>query len=185
MNEDQQLISLIRDNPQEGLSKAIELYGGTLKWIIIKILGNSSPQDVEECMSDVFVKLWQNIDSFKIERKVPLKSYLFGITRYTAIDYSRKNSTQMEFIPIEESEIGVSIDFTDELTKEHNCQILQEAIDELPEPDKKIFIHRYYLHQQINAIASRLSLSPKTVENKLYRGKQKLRQSLIERGIVL
>ncbi|QHI73148.1 RNA polymerase sigma factor [Aminipila terrae] len=185
MNDDNQLIQLIKKNPQEGLSAAIDLYGSTIKWIVIKIIGHWNSQDIEECISDIFVKLWMNIDNFKIESNISLKSYLCGIARHTAIDYLRKAKLHFEIIPIEENDIGLSVDFTDELAKQTNCLILQEAVDALPEPDREIFILRYYFHERINSIAQSLCLSPKAVENKLYRGKKVLRDSLIERGIII
>lgn len=183
--KDEQLILLIKSNPHDGLSKAIDLYGGTVKWIALKILGNFNAQDIEECVSDIFVKLWINIDNFKSDEGIALKSYLYGIARHTAIDYLRKNKSNLESIPIEESDLGICIDFTDELAKETNSKIVQQAIEALPEPDRKIFILRYYFQERVLSIAEALSLSPKTIENKLYRGKKLLKEALIERGIII
>lgn len=183
--KDDQLILLIKSNPHEGLSYAIDLYGGTVKWIILKMLGSCNSQDIEECMSDVFVKLWKNIDNFNANRNITLKSYLYGIARHTAIDYLRKTKSHIDVIPIEENDIGFSIDFADQIAKETNSRILQEAVEALPEPDRNIFILRYYFQERINSIAESLSLSPKTIENKLYRGKKVLREALIERGIII
>lgn len=185
MNDDNQLILLIKNNPHEGLSKIIDLYGGTVKWIVLKILGSCNSQDIEECVSDIFVKLWKNIDNFNADNNISLKSYLYGISRHTAIDYLRKTKSHIDVVPIEENDIGFSIDFADQLAKETNSRILQEAVEALPEPDRKIFILRYYFQERVNSIAESLSLSPKTIENKLYRGKKVLREALIERGIII
>ncbi|MBN7772023.1 RNA polymerase sigma factor [Clostridium aminobutyricum] len=182
---DNELILLLKSDPQEGLTKAIDLYGGTVKWIIQKIIGNHCQQDTEECVSDTFVKLWQGIDRFQNDNGVLLKSYLYGIARHTAIDFCRKRNAQEELFPIEENDLGIHVDVTEELAKSENIRILQEAVDALPEPDRKIFIRRYFLQERINAIAESLSISPKVVENKLYRGKKVLKDSLIERGIIL
>lgn len=183
--KDDQLISLIKSNPHEGLSNTIDLYGGSVKWIILKILGSCNCQDIEECESDVFVKLWKNIDNFNGTFNISLKSYLYGIARHTAIDYLRKTKSHIDVIPIDENDIGFSIDFADQIAKETNSRILQEVVEALPEPDRKIFILRYYFQERINSIAESLSLSPKTIENKLYRGKKVLREALIERGIII
>jgi RNA polymerase sigma-70 factor (ECF subfamily) len=182
---DNQLILLLKNRPQEGLTKAIDLYGGSVKWIIQKIIGNTREQDVEECISDTFVKLWKNIDRFQINNGVLLKSYLYGIARHTALDCRRKYQSQQETLSIEENDLEVNLDFTDEMAKAENARIVQEAVDALPEPDRKIFILRYFLQERTNSIAEALSLSPKTVENKLYRGKKVLKDSLVERGIIL
>ncbi|WP_130862931.1 RNA polymerase sigma factor [Bacilliculturomica massiliensis] len=182
---DKQLILLLRNAPSEGLSKAIDLYGGQVKWIAAKIIGGGREQDVEECVSDAFVRLWQNIDRYDGESGTPLKSYLFGIARHTALDYRRKNEKAGDLLPIEENDLEVNIDFADQMAGDANRRILQESIDGLGEPDRQIFILRYYLGERVSAIAERLSLQPKTVENKLYRGKKTLKNALIERGIII
>lgn len=182
---DNQLLLLLKNAPSEGLESAIDLYGGQVRWIASKIIGSGRDQDVEECVSDAFVRLWQSIDRYEPDSGTPLKSYLFGIARHTALDYRRRNEKAGELIPIEENELEVNLDFTDEIACKTNEKLLQESIDSLGEPDRQIFILRYFLGERIAAIAEHLALQPKTVENKLYRGKKALRTALIERGIII
>lgn len=188
MNEqdinEQEWKQLLLEDPARGISMAIDSYGDCVRWIARKIIG-SGQLDIEECTSDVFVKLWQGIERFDPEQGGSLKSYVCGIARYTALDYRRKNQRQGEWIPIEDAELQVSVDFENEVAREMNARIVQETIDELPPPDKDIFILRYFLEEKISVIAARLKLPDKTVENKLYRGKVKLKESLIARGIIL
>lgn len=181
--DDKKLIWLLKNEPQEGLAIAIDLYGPSVKWMAQKIIGNRQ-QDVEECVSDTFLKLWQGIERFQSDGGILLKSYIYGIARHTAIDSRRKLNGQQDIIPIEENDIGVQVDITQELVNTENIRIVQEAVDAMPEPDRKIFIRRYFLQERINVIAESLSISPKTVENKLYRGKKNLKNKLIERGII-
>lgn len=181
---DRQLILLLKNAPSEGLSELIARYGGQVKWIVEKIIGTNHPRDVEECVSDAFLRLWQNIDRFHPENGTPLRSYLFGIARYAAIDCKRRNLKIEDPIPAAENDLTIEVDFTDKIAETINTRILQESIDSLPEPDRQIFILRYFLEQPISAIAQQLSLSQKAVENKLYRGKKLLKTDLIERGII-
>ncbi|MFV0515910.1 MAG: RNA polymerase sigma factor [Aminipila sp.] len=182
---DKKIIKLLKTNPEKGLSKAIDLYGGIVKWVCSKILGTSCTQDLEECISDVFFKLWKNIDKFDLTCNVALSSYICGIARHTAIDYRRKQHPNIELIPLEENDLGIDLDFADELALKINSSILQEAIDSLQEPDRSIFILRYYFCYKVKEIALTLDITAKSVENKLYRGKDTLKKSLIERGIIL
>ena len=62
--------------------------------------------------------------------------------------------------------------------------MLRHVVDGLPPPDREIFVYRYFLELSTKEIAARLNLSVKQVENKLYRGRQKLRRQLIEKGVV-
>lgn len=182
---DNQLILLLKNAPSQGLEEAICIYGGQVKWIAAKIIGANRAQDVEECVSDSFVRLWQSIDRYNAADGAPLKSYLFGISRHTALDYRRKNEKAVALVPIEENDMKINVDFADEIADKTNSKLLQESIDSLGEPDRQIFILRYFLGERISVIAETLSLQPKTVENKLYRGKKILKDALIKGGIII
>ena len=62
-------------------------------------------------------------------------------------------------------------------------RILHETISELEEPERSIFILRYFYFFRIKEIAGRLKLSEKKVENSLYRGKQRLKGMLMQKGV--
>ena len=79
----------------------------------------------------------------------------------------------------------MELDLESELSRKRNREIVRQTVSELPEPDREIFIRRYFYCERVKAIALRLGLSPKAVENKLFRGKQKLKALLIEQGAVV
>ncbi len=63
--DDQQLVALIQNDPEKGVEQAIRQYGGLCKAIAVRILGNCHQQNIDDCISDTFVKLWRaayNID---------------------------------------------------------------------------------------------------------------------------
>ena len=80
-----------------------------------------------------------------------------------------------------------------ELPSEHNVEaayekhrdeeILHECIRDMAEPDRSIFIYRYFYGFKIKQIAKIIKLSQKKIENTLFRGKEKLRTALIKGGI--
>lgn len=74
---------------------------------------------------------------------------------------------------------------TEHIAQESNAKVLNEIISEMSEPDREIFIRRYYYYEPIKQISELLELSAKTIENKLYRGKHKLKDTLTKRGIIL
>lgn len=186
--QDNQLIHLLKNAPSEGLKTAIDLYGGLVKWVVVKIIGNQQ-EDIEECVSDTFLRLWQSIDRFDPTKNITLKSYLCGIARHTALDYRRKLQRTNELIPYEEAvldwEVMPQEDISAQVSDHINAQLIQTAIDQLPPPDKEIFIYRYYFYNKVADIAERLSLDQKTVENKLYRNKKKLKDFLLKKGVIL
>ena len=61
--------------------------------------------------------------------------------------------------------------------------ILHTCLENMKEPDKSVFLYRYFYGFKIADIANILNLSVKKVENILYHGKLRLRKDLQERGI--
>lgn len=181
---DQQLLILLQNSPSKGLAKAIDLYGDSVRWIACKILGLNNSEDIEECVSDIFVRFWQSLERFDSTSNVPLKSYLYGIARHTALDYQKQKKSIL-LVPLEEDDLSLDVDFTGELAKKTNLLILHDVIENMPSPDQEIFIRRYFLEERIKTIAGELHLPEKMVENKLYRGKMSLKQQLIERGFII
>lgn len=182
--KDKKIYSLLKKSPEDGLSLALDTYGGAVKTICKNILSDCKTEDIEEAISDTFFKLWQNIDNFKQEKNTPLKSYIYAIARNTALDKRRKLKIDNLVLPIEEDALGISINMEDDLSRKINNKIIYKTIDNMGEPDKSIFILRYFYFEKVKDIASRLDLSPKKVENCLYRQKDKLKRALIEGGII-
>lgn len=183
MNDDK-LIKLIKNNPSKGLSVAIDKYGPLVKTIAVRIIGYENKQDIEECVSDVFLELWKSIDNFNCDKGI-LKNYIISIARHTAINTYNRKLNKNELLPLEENDLELDIDLTNEVSNSINKNIIKETLESLPYPDKDIFIKRYYLFESVKEIAASLNINPKAVENKLYRCKTKLKETLINKGIIL
>ncbi|MGM9526478.1 MAG: RNA polymerase sigma factor [Peptococcaceae bacterium] len=184
MQEELELQRLLMEQPEQGVMEALRRYGKTVEWIVRKILGSNAQAEIEECVSDIFVKLWQNAAEFDVTRGVPLASWLYGIARHTALDYRRKQKRQQEQIPLLETDLQLEVDLDDALARAQNAEIVRSVVDALPPPDREIFICRYFLEMPVKAIAEQLKLTPKQVENKLYREKGLLQKQLLEKGVV-
>ncbi|GMQ57013.1 sigma-70 family RNA polymerase sigma factor [Vallitalea sediminicola] len=180
--EDNTIILLLKTDTSQGLYEATKKYGGIVKGISIKILHDRT-EDIEECVADTFVNLWKNVDSIDID-KGSLKGYIASIARNTAINrYNKLKREQTDYI--QNRDFISEEDLEDQIARECDIAILQELINDMGEPDKEIFIRRFFLFEKVKDIANKLQITIKTVDNKLFRGKQKLRKQLIERGITL
>lgn len=170
----------------------VELWGRTLKFLYNKFKG-FLPLDL--CISPIhvyrinhilkqFLELWKSIDKFD-GRKGNLKNYIISIARHVGINVYNRKIIKHELIPLEEDDLEFELDLTNEVSKTINKNIIKETLESLPQPDRDIFIRRYYLFESVKEIAASLELPPKTVENKLYRGKDNIRTALINKGIIL
>ena len=181
---DAKLVNLLKNNPSKGLEIAVQQYSGLVKTIVVRIIGYDKQQDVEETVSDVFVELWKSINNFDPE-KGKLKNYIISIARFVSLNVYNRKILKHELIPLEEDELEFNMDLDNEVSKSINKEIIKDTINNLPYPDKDIFIRRYYLFESVKEIAQYLNITPKSVENNLYRGKDKLKAALINKGIII
>ena len=73
---DAQLCELIRNSPETGNRALFDQYFNYVYAIVCRILGScGTPEDVEECVADVFIDLWENPDKYDAGRGT-LKSWL-------------------------------------------------------------------------------------------------------------
>lgn len=79
--DDRDLLRLLQKDGDRGLEAALDLYGGLVKTIVSRVLYNF-PQDAEECVSDVFLKLWKNRRRL---RGAPLRAWLIVAARNAAM----------------------------------------------------------------------------------------------------
>lgn len=181
---DYELIEQIIHNPDVGIQQAIGQYGALVNGVVIKMLGTSNKQDVQECVSNVFIKLWKHSERFDAS-KGSLKGYIVAIARNEALSKLKalQKDNLHESLENMENDIGVEMDMTSELASKLNGQLIDELVGDLKEPDRQIFIRRYYWGERIKAIAKIMHLEEKFIENRLYLSKRKLRKELIEKGV--
>jgi len=191
--EENRIRELLQKDPECGLGLAIEIFGPSVKWIAKMILGKDNVQDVEECMSETFLRLWRSAEGFDSGRQgTTLYSYTCGIARHVAIDMVRrrpKSSVSVEAIALTGDdaaaifpELREETDFAEQLADQENRQAVLLAVDQMEPPDREIFLLRYWMELPVKRIAEVLELTEKQVENRLYRGKKALKMQLTKGG---
>ncbi len=85
-------------------------------------------------------------------------------------------------LPLDEDWPDYGEDLTDQLQQQMDGKLIQQAIDQMEQPERTIFIRRYYYCEKVSSIAKALSMTEKAVEHRLARGRQKLKQYLLEQG---
>lgn len=79
--------------------------------------------------------------------------------------------------------IDLSVNIEDDFAKKQNEKVVHQAVASMDEPDRSIFILRFFYSNTVKDIANKLALKPKQVENSLFRKKESLKEALIEGGI--
>lgn len=173
---DKELLKKLKKDKNSGLSVAIKLYSGLLyKIAAAVILPVGTKEDVEECVSDSFLRFFGEIDNLDLE-KASIKSYLALITRRRAIDFYRRLRQDKEHISQSTEDTDLpSGDFTLNLERK---QLLFSAVKNLGEPDTTIITRKYLLGETASQIARELNMSEAAVQKRLERSREKLKAEL-------
>ena len=175
--KDEKIIEAISRGQGEAMNQVIEKYSRLLWPIASAVLVNvGSEQDVEECVADAFIYLWQYPEKFD-PAKGSLKSWLCLVARSRAIDRYRQIVRKGE-LPLEEAVLSASVGLQEEMIGRETRQELVAAVNALGEPGREILVRRYYYNQKPRQIALALGMTVKQVDNSLYRSKRQLRRAL-------
>ena len=172
---DEKITKAIRNRSEDAINDVITKYSKLMWSIAAAVLKNSgSIQDIEECVADTFIYLWENPDKYDQQRG-KLKTWLSIVARTQAINRYRE-ITKQSTIALEDTIFVDQMGIVDGILEEDVRCALLSAINALGEPDREILIRRYYYDQKPKEIARALNLSVKQVDNHLYRVKLQLRK---------
>ena len=170
-----EIVDLIRSRNQDGLSKLLKHYRPMMSYIVAPIL--KCPQDQEECISEVVLKVWDNIFAFD-ESKAGFKTWLTAITRNTALNYLRKNERHAHTDTLSKEVKAQDGNPEELLLKKEKKEQLNRAIESLSVKERTLFYRKYYYLQSTAQIACEMGITTRAVEGKLYRIKNKLRKQM-------
>ena len=173
-------MNALRSQSPLALEQLMDRYGNSVYGLISRILsGFAREEDIEECVSDVFLEAWSRIERFDAE-KGSLRTWVLLLSKYKALDVRRKllRLTRMEELGGNAS-VGESLEETI-ISKEVSSEILR-LINTLPETDRTIFYRRFFYYESVEQISIHLGLTSKAVENRLYRTRKIFKDKLIER----
>ncbi len=172
MINDENLVSELKKHNKDALAYLIKRYGNTLMKVSYSVLEDKETS--MECVNDAFLRIWDNIDSFKGENG-KFTTWIIVITKRIAIDEFRKNSKKNSNLPLEEAITKSSLDNieTQIEDKEFKDKILEE-INSMEPINREIFLRRFFLDQAIKDIATSMNLTVSTISNRILRGKKKL-----------
>ena len=165
---------LLLEKNEQGMDALLLHYGPLMRYIIAPILQN--PQDREDCLSEVSMRVWEKIGQFDGE-KGSFHAWLTAITRNTAPNHARKASGSSAE-ELSESTPSPELSPEEALLKKERQEALKTALNRLSYKDRLLFYRKYYYRQSTAQIAAELGMTERAVEGKLYRVKKQLRKSL-------
>ena len=180
MDGEQALLTLLQNDPEQGLAQLSARYGGLIAAVVGRILPGRA-QDAEECCADALVRIWRSAGQLQVQNDT-LRGFVIWAARSAAIDRYRRLRRE-NALRCEDAESLLELlpdsSATDaDAERQLLLRSARAAVEAMPPPDDEIFLRHYFLCESVPAIAARLGMNVKAVESRLVRGRKKLRAQL-------
>ncbi|RDY27323.1 sigma-70 family RNA polymerase sigma factor [Romboutsia weinsteinii] len=173
INEENFIIQLRKGN-EKALEYVIDKYGWIINSIVKKHLYNLQNYQ-EECINDILIGIWNNIESFD-ESKNSFKNWVGGISKYKAIDYRRKYLRYINEESIDEMEIRSEKSIFIDITKNELDNEIDNLLNNLKPEDKEIFLKLYIEDKEVDVVSKEMNMKREVIYNRVSRGKDRLRK---------
>ena len=158
MTDDKLLVKQLADpkTRHKAFETAVRQYGEQLYWQIRRFV--LSHDDADDVLQNTFVKAWQGIGSFHGDSK--LSTWLSRIAINESLDFLRRQKN-IVMLSTDDEETGVANTLmADEyFDGDETAAQLQEAIAQLPEVQRTVFLLRYYDDMKYSDISRMLGTS--------------------------
>ncbi len=179
---DSEVIALLENRSEKGLSELSKKFTRLIMKISRGLL--SSQTDVEECVNDTLLAVWNAIPPDKPDN---LAAYVAKIARRKAINRLRYNKST-----VRDPDLLTELDecLPSNSSVEHKAELseltaaLDEWLDTLPENHKRLFMERYFYAQTIKDAARACSMSLTAATSVLSRMRESLKTYLDERSLL-
>ena len=176
--DDKQIIELYFARSEAAIGESEKKYGAYCRTIAGHILPNAA--DVEECVSDTWLRAWGAIPPNRPER---LGAFLGKITRNLALDRLRMEKRRC---PIRE-ELAECLTAGDPTGAMTDRVVLTAALDRflegLPPKKRKLFLRRFWYFATVEELTRDFGMSESSVKMTLLRLRRELKEQLKQEGI--
>ena len=184
--EDSKIISLFFERSEQAIEELDRKHGPAVKRTAANILKDRL--DVEECVSDTYLRTWNSIPP---QAPNPLASYVCRIAHNLAIDRYHTNTAEKRNgkydLVLDEIEecipSGMSVE-TELEAKELGASI-NRFLSSLSKEDRFLFVRRYWYADSVSDLAAMTHGSPNRISVRLFRLREKLRNTLMKEGLLV
>lgn len=184
--DDEKIIELFWQRDERAIKETADKYGGFCFAIAFNIL--ESKEDAEECVNDVWHRVWASIPP---QRPEHFRAFLGRIVRNKAINRwhelrAKKRSAGLEALFDELEEVLPSGHTVDrELESREISEEISAWLKGLERSDRSLFIRRYWYGMPLKDLAAETDIRPARLAQRMHRLRLSLKKHLEERGITL
>lgn len=172
---EQEIIDLLLRHDEHGMEALLQYYGPLLRYMIASILPD--PQDQEDCLSEVLMRVWDKIEQFDHSRG-SWNAWLTVLARNAALNRARKAQAASCTQTLPENSASAEPTPEEIVIRREREEYLRHAFMLLSSKERMLIYRKYYYLQSTAQIARELGTTERAVEGKLYRIKKRLRKML-------
>jgi RNA polymerase sigma-70 factor (ECF subfamily) len=182
---DEELVEAVLRGDRDRFGDLVERYQGRLVNYVFRLLRNV--EDAHELAQEVFIKVYQALDRY--DPRYRFSTWIFRVAQNAAIDEIRKRRIRVVSFEGREDEEGESREWEPpspergpygELRNVERGAAIQDAIEKLPWEYRELIVLRHFGELSYDEIASLKEMPLGTVKNKLFRGRQMLKEELAD-----
>ena len=183
--DDTKIIELFFCRSEQAISELAAKYGRVFLNLSENITGDRA--DAEECVNDAYLGVWNSIPPEKPEQ---LLSYTCRIVRNISVSRYRKNTAVKRRCNYERAldELSESLSSPDTaesaISENELAQAINDFLGRLDTETRVMFVRRYFYSESVSDIARRLKTNSRTVSQKLFRARERLKVYLAGKGIM-
>jgi RNA polymerase sigma-70 factor (ECF subfamily) len=181
---DEDLVAAVLDGDRDRFGDLVDRYQARLVNYLFRLLRNVD--DAHDLAQEVLVKVYQVLDRYDPQYR--FSTWLFRVAQNAAIDQIRRRRLKVVSLRQDDEE-GEGRDWDlpsgergpyGELRNRERGDAIQEAIDGLPWEYRELILLRHFGELPYEEIAQLKGMPLGTVKNKLFRGRQMLKEKLQE-----
>lgn len=183
--EDFEIVDLYFKRDEKAISETEAKYGYYGMAIAGKLLDDG--RDVEECLSDSYIALWNSIPP---TRPNSLKAYFSKLVRNLSIkkfEYNKaaKRNSDLEVSLNELENVLADKEIKPEFSEEDIAHLISKFLRTQKLEARNIFIRKYYYFESLDEICERYEISESKVKSVLFQMRKRLRKYLEKEGVKL
>jgi len=166
------LVKAAQRGDKEAFQELVTAYQGVVLGFLYR-LGNET-DSVQDLGQETFIKAWLALETYNHQHK--FKSWLLKIAYNTTVDFWRRQrpSTNLQKESLQDSKI----DLEEQVSRNQQVDMVQQAVQSLPEQSRATLILREYHQYSYQEIAQTLDIPVGTVMSRLNYARSILKKRL-------
>jgi RNA polymerase sigma-70 factor (ECF subfamily) len=182
--EDKEIVELYWRRDERAIAESAAKYGAYCRSVAGRILRND--EDTEECVSDTWLHAWNAMPTDRPER---LSLYLGRLSRWLSLnrlrdrERLRRGGGEVTLALEELDELIPAASDTEKAVEQRELsRCIKNYVNQMKEPERSVFLCRYWYLAPIGEIASRFGFGESKVKSMLLRSRRKLKAELEKEG---